>query len=118
MLPEIWEALAPSVLTAVASLLGLLLTYATWKVERWTGLKIEAQHRQALHSAIMSGVQSAMDGTLDRDQIVAQAVAYARRSVPDAVGYLLGRADDGGILMRLAEAKLREALAGRTGGPT
>lgn len=104
MLQEIWEALAPSVLEAVAALVTLMLGWATMTLKRKWGIDIEARHREALHSAIMTGVRLGMDGKLTPSEIIAQAVAYARQSVPDAIR---GLGATEGVLADLALAKMR-----------
>lgn len=107
MLNEIWEAAAPSVVELTASILMLVLTWASFKARQLFGLNIEARHREALHSAVMSGVRAALEGNLTGADAAQMAVDYARSSVPDAIKYL-GAQD--GVLMRLAEAKMQNAF--------
>lgn len=106
MLEEIATALTPLILQGAAALLTILLAWATLTLKRKLGLDIEARHREALHSAIMSGVQAALDGTPPA-KIIEDAVVYARRSVPDAIAAL--SAPDS-VLRKLAEAKMMEAM--------
>ena len=110
MFTEIWEAVAPGVFEAAGTLLMLVLTWASMTLKAKWGIEIEARHREALHSAIMSGVARAMEGGLTREMAIEAAVAYARQSVPDAIRYLT--APDG-ILFDLARAKLQQLVGGR-----
>ena len=74
--------------------------------QRW-GLEIEARHRDALHSALMSGVRAALAGGLTGRAAVDAAIEHAARSVPDAIGRLDPTAQ---VITAIAEAKLREAV--------
>ncbi|MDD2870101.1 hypothetical protein [Neomegalonema sp.] len=87
---------------------GLLLSLSQLARRRW-GIEIEAAHRDALHSALMSGVRAAVARGLNGQAATAAAVAYAGRSVPDALTAL----NPGeGVLVSIAEAKLTEASGG------
>jgi hypothetical protein len=77
------------------------------QAHRYLGVEVEARHREALHSAIMTAVRRSLIDGLSREQILQEALHYARTSVPDAVRAL---AKDDGILRALAEANLRELL--------
>ena len=114
MLEEIFEALLPLVLEAVSVLLALLLGWLAVQLRRRYGIQIEAAHRDALHTALMSGVSRAIELGLDRRAIADEALAYAKRSVPDAIAAL--RAEDD-LLRDLAVAKLGELLDGRGRAP-
>lgn len=105
MLSEIFEAIAPHLLEAFGALLTLALGWLSVTAKRKFGLDIEARHREALHSALTTGARLALDGKLTGDAAVNLAIDYARASVPDAIRALVR---DDGVLMRLAEAKLRE----------
>ncbi|HCO90946.1 MAG TPA: hypothetical protein DIT40_08235 [Alphaproteobacteria bacterium] len=85
-----------------------IIAYATRRISAWTGIQIEARHREALHSAIMTGVRTAMKGgTLSTEAMTDQAIAYARESVPDAIRAL---APNNIVLRKLAERYANEAL--------
>ncbi len=105
MLQELWEAAAPGVMEVIAALLMFVIGWASLTLKTRLGLDIEARHRDALHSAVMSGVQAAMEGNLSGQQAADMAVDYVRQSVPDAIRYL-GAPD--GVLMGLAKAKLKD----------
>lgn len=103
---QFYTAIAPSLLeisgVVVAGAIGWAATYAKRK---W-GLEIEAKHRDALHSAIMTGVQSALTKGLTGLSAQSYAIEYAKRSVDDAIKALKpGPA----ILSDLARAKLEQA---------
>ncbi len=102
----------PVALELMGLVLGALLIRATSAAkDRW-GIEIEARHREALHAALMSGARAAlMRGLTDRDAITA-AIDHARKSVPDAIGKLR---PEQRVMVRIAEAKLRDALGLRGG---
>ena len=106
------EVLAPYVFMAVSGAVVGLLTWATALFKKWTGIQIEARHREALHSAIMTGVSAALarsrtkaaSVTVDvKTQAVKEAVEWAYRSVPDALKYL-GASPE--VLAELAASKI------------
>ncbi|WP_108482247.1 hypothetical protein [Oceaniglobus ichthyenteri] len=100
--------------TAIIALIGLALTIivnrASAAFTLATGIQIEARHREALHEAIISGVESAMRhgpneafGTLR-----AHVVQHLRESVPDALKALT---PGDGVIDRLIERYAAEAFA-------
>lgn len=98
---------------ALVSLFGTILTIvisraATVAKSRW-GIEIEARHREALHSALMSGVQAALGAGLTGRAVITAATQYAAESVPDAIRALPQATS--AVMESIAEAKLREALA-------
>lgn len=107
MLAEVFEAVAPHLLEAFGAIVTLAVGWLSVTLKRKLGLDIEAQHRAALHSAMMTGAQMAMDGKLSGDAAKRLIVDYVRSSVPDAIRAL--SAPDG-VLMRMAEAKLSLVL--------
>lgn len=107
LLLNIYSAVLPTILQAIAAVLGLLLIRATtYASTRWN-IEIEARHREALHSAIMSGIASALSKGLTGKAALEAALAYTTKSVPDALHALNPSAE---VLLSLAEAKLREAV--------
>ena len=62
---------------------------------------------EALHSALMSGVRAALMRGLSGPEAVEAAIIHASGSVPDAIKALK---PDAGVLTRIAEAKLRDAM--------
>lgn len=104
---ELYTAAVPILIAAFGTILTIVLDRAT-KVarERW-GIEIEATHRAALHSALMSGVRAGLLRGLSGSEAVEAAIIHASGSVPDAIKALK---PDAGVLTRIAEAKLRDAL--------
>lgn len=105
------SAILPSILPTLLELFGLLLM--AWLVRlslfvkaKW-GIEIEARHREALHSAVMSGIRAALSKGLTGQMAVTAAIEHVTASVPDAIAALSPSAD---VLSNLVEAKLREAL--------
>lgn len=101
-----WDVM-PVVLQLIAAVLGaVLLRAANTARDRW-GIEIEARHREALHSALMSGIRAALGRGLTGKTAIDAAISYATISVPDAVVALNPARD---VLTDLASSKLREAL--------
>lgn len=98
---------------AIVSLFGLVLTTvitraATVAKTRW-GIEIEARHREAIHSALLSGVTAALARGLTGPAVTRAARVYAQDSVPDAIRALPQATES--VLASIAEAKVREVLA-------
>ena len=115
MLQPIWDTISPTMLsvlgTAIAALVAWLLaqiSVAASAIRTKTGLDIEASLRDALHMALVSGAQAAMQKNLSGQPAVQAAVDHAKASVPGAIAKL-GAPD--GILANLAKAKLGELIA-------
>jgi hypothetical protein len=100
--------LLPHALELIGVALTLLIGFVAAKVSAWTGVQIEARHREALHSALMTGIRTAVARGLPMQQAVDLAIGYARDSVPDALARL--KPSDV-TLHNLARAKLQEATA-------
>ena len=105
------DALAASVITAVVSLAGV------W-ARRWFGLEAEARMREALHSGLTTGAAAAIGNLTDfasrrlsrieiENELIALAVSYVLRSVPDAVKFF-GLTEP--RLAEMARAKLIQLL--------
>lgn len=115
MFAELWESIAPSLVELIMSVVTLILGYLAMKVRGWLKvetdaryLEMEEKHMRALHSAIRSGVLDLMDdGDIDKDKLVAGAIAYAKESVPDAMDFLL---PSDGVLAKLAKSKITELI--------
>ncbi|HBR41762.1 MAG TPA: hypothetical protein DD951_10690 [Sulfitobacter pontiacus] len=75
-----------------------------------TGIQIEAKHREALHQAVITSVESGMKYGPDVgfDTLKAHVVRYLQESVPDALTALT---PGDGVLDRLIERYARESLA-------
>lgn len=115
----------PLVLEIIAVLLGLALLWLSKLASSRFGLSIEGKHRDALHRALMSGVQlvaarvvaQPSNGAVAtdpvsiqlgaKDAIVSEVAQYVKDSVPDALAHF-GVKDT--FLRRMAEAKLNEEL--------
>lgn len=100
--------LSPVLLEIVAGLLTALISWAAMTARRKWGLEIEARHREALHSALMTGARMALARGLSGAQAADLAVGYAQSSVPDALRHLRPGAV---VLQSLASAKVAEAGA-------
>lgn len=96
----------PTVLELTGIALGGVLLRASLVAKRRWGIDIEARHREALHSALMSGVRAALDRGLSGRAAIDAALDHAGQSVPDAISALNPTVD---VLASIAKAKLREA---------
>lgn len=105
-----WGALMPPILEITSIILLAALTWAAAWAKRKFGIDIEAKHRDALHSALMSGAQLAAARQLTGNAAVALILDYVRKSVPDALAKL---SPNLAILTDLAEAKLQQTSADR-----
>lgn len=101
--------LAKLLLGAIGIVLTILINRVAGAFEAATGIRIDAAHREALHSAVQSGIEAALEEGPEAglDEIKAHAIAYAHRSVPDAIKHLV---PGDGILDDLALRYYREAL--------
>ncbi|MBT0778074.1 hypothetical protein KF941_01245 [Paracoccus sp. pheM1] len=93
-------------------LIGLAITAIIgWGVrqasKRW-GIEVEAKHREALHWALFTGAQLALERRLTGKAALDLILAYARRSVPDAIINLQPTPE---VLTDLAKAKLEQVAA-------
>lgn len=95
--------LSPEIVQIMLPVLGLVVTILCTMAERrfaaWTGIQIEAKHREALQSALTNAGQLAINKfALDRpaDQPITPAhtpilqtiaTEYVRKSVPDAINF-------------------------------
>ncbi|SIS98613.1 hypothetical protein [Paracoccus saliphilus] len=102
---------------AVWLILGVLAWFLRRLPERWR-IEIEAKHRDALHSALNTGVGLAIDALQKHpsiavpDRAAGEIVSYVRRSVPGAIRRL---GPSQGQLEQMARAKLQERLDAITG---
>lgn len=102
-----------SIITAasphILELLGVLLTgiigWAAAAARRKWGIEIEARHREAMHSALLTGAQLAMKHELTGKAAIDLVLRYIKQSVPDAIGSLKPSPD---VLTDLAKAKLEQ----------
>ena len=104
----------PEVLNTILMILGLILTFiinrAAGAFTAFTGIQIEAKHRDALHSAIKTYVESSLKHGHDVgiDYLKANTLDYLKRSIPDALAALV---PGDGVLDKLVERYAAEALA-------
>lgn len=106
-LTELYAAVLPLLLSVIAAWLARALVAAAAEAKRRWGIEIEARHRDALHSALMSGIRAALGRGLRGEDAIAAAITYAGQSVPDALDRLQ---PDAAVMADLAASKLREAL--------
>ncbi len=104
MAEELIEALLPYVVAGIVSVVSLAWGYAAVYAKRKWGIQIEAIDREALHSAIATGVDLVTDKGLTRDQRIEAVKDYVAKSVPDALRKLAPPPDvlTGLILSKLA----------------
>lgn len=107
LLGTVLGALTPHLMEVIGLALTILLggLFSTLKT-RW-GIEIEARHRAALHSAIMTGVLAALDRGLAGEAAVNAALGHVHASVPDAIEKLRPAP---GVIDNLIGAALRETL--------
>jgi len=109
------EQVQTAIMGIVALILTVIINRAAAAFTLATGVQIEARHREALHEAIKSGVESAIKhgpkvavGTMR-----AHVVQHLKESVP---GALTALTPGDGVIDRLIERYTREALS-RFGEP-
>lgn len=93
---ELIEQLTPAIVSLAATILTFLAYRANAYLKAKTGFEIEAMNRDALHSALETGVELAIAkasknktaAAAAQDELVDLIVAYVKRSVPDAIGAL------------------------------
>ncbi|MDE4272946.1 hypothetical protein PXK58_00950 [Phaeobacter gallaeciensis] len=106
-LTDILQQLQPALISVLGLVLTVLIGGASQVMKQRFGIEIEARHREALHSALMSGISAAIeDGPgAGKDVLIEKAVTYARESVPDAIAQLRPSET---LLRRLVMGKLKE----------
>lgn len=105
---DLLTALTPSLLDLAGVALTALIGLATVRFQRWTGIQIEARHREALHSAIMTAARVAVARKLAPDAATQFVSSYVRNSVPDALQQLAPPADTLDVLVRSRLAQAAE----------
>lgn len=84
---HLWDLAIPVLSTVVTFAIG----WAATRFSAWSGVQIEAKHREALHSAIMTGIGYARSrltlggSAASPKELVIQAKSYVETSVPDAI---------------------------------
>ncbi|WOI34186.1 hypothetical protein R1T40_05495 [Tritonibacter scottomollicae] len=104
-LNDILQELLPVALSGLSVLLTALIGSAAHTAKQRWGLDIEARHREALHSALMSGIRAGVERGPNEaaEVLIREAVEHAKRSVPDAI---LRLGPDDSVLSNLARSKL------------
>lgn len=103
----LFAELSAAVLPAIVALFGTILTIilnraAKEAKDRW-GVEVEAHHRDALHSAVMSGLLAALGRGMNGDAAIDAAIDHVSASVPDALKAL---SPAPGVLRAIVQAKL------------
>lgn len=99
--------LLPTLLQIVSTVLGVVLIRAASVAKARWGIEIEARHREALQTAIMSGIRAALTRGLTGEAAVQAAISHASRSTADAIDHFKPLPD---VLESIARAKLEEAV--------
>lgn len=98
----------PYMMEMLGIILSSVIAWTASKARQKWGLDMQDRHRQALHSALMTGARLAADGGLTKHAAIQIIVDHVRASVPDALAELR---PDAQTLGNLARAKLAEAMA-------
>lgn len=107
ILAEFADQTMPLILQMIGAVLAILLARAANAArDRW-GIEIEDSRRDALHSALMTGIAAALaEGKTGAEAIRAAVDHVLRKGAPDAVSWFqLTRFD----LEHMARAALQEA---------
>lgn len=93
--PVLEHVVLPLATIVITALIGWIASI----VKRWTGIEVEAKHRQALQSALMNGVRYAiqqlssggkivdLNSTEWRERLIEESMDYIEASVPDALEF-------------------------------
>ena len=80
-------ALAPHLLELIAAILTIIIGWLAAEARARWGVEIEARHREALHSALTTGVRYALSrGHQDQKAATEAAVDCKRRRAPTCPG--------------------------------
>ncbi len=116
----IWGSLRPYIADLFGLLVAAAVAYVAKIIKDRFGIEIEAKHRDALHSAAVTGINMALgqlDGRMDKlsidvkNKVLADAMNYAIKAAPDAMKYF-GIDEKSRMLADLLKAKLTVALPG------
>ena len=111
MLDILNTLIAPYVADIAGAVATALIGYLVALVKARFGIEIEARHREALHSAMTTGMLLALSRLgvgASKTALTTAAVEYAKASVPDALKKL---APSDGVLADLAVSKLQSILS-------
>lgn len=101
------DYLTPYIPVLLDALVYGLIGYAALLIRRWTGIEIEAKHREALHSAIRNGVLQAASRGMTGPEAKKLIAGYVTESVPEA---LVRLAPSPEVLDGLIRAKMAELM--------
>ncbi len=107
LLSELSATVTPALVALFGTVLTIIINRASAVARQRWGVEVESRHREALHSAIMSGIQAALLRGAKRDTAIQAGIKHAMSSVPDAISALAPKED---VLRSIAEAKLREVV--------
>lgn len=94
--PAFFETVNPLLFNLLSAGIAVGVGYALKRFTDWTGISIEAKHREALQSALENAARLAvghienklLGKPIDRSNpALLAATKYVRQSVPDAVGF-------------------------------
>lgn len=105
MLNDILAALAPYLPALLDWLIAAVVGWLALRFTRWTGIQIEARHREALQSALRNGALLALSRHLTGSPAADLVRGYVESSSPGALKYF---APSAGLLDGLIRAKLAE----------
>lgn len=93
------DVIQPLLATILSILIPLIVGYIAKRFRDWTGMEMEARHREALQSALANAAKTTLGGASKH-----QAIDYVMTSVPDALKAL--GADDVHRVSKLLEPHL------------
>lgn len=108
---ELYASILPTILELTAAVLSVVLLRLSAVAKRKWGIEIEANHREAFQSAIMSGISAALSRGLTGSAAIDAAIEHAEASVPDAMAALKPTQQ---VLVNIASAKLNAATSARS----
>lgn len=98
----------PTLGVVLSIVIPVFIGWVAIQYHRLTGVQMSAEHRDALHSAINTGINAALNRGITGKAATSFAIEYAiTKGAPDAVKYL----QPGSALREIAESKLDAALA-------
>lgn len=85
---QFWEAFAPALGMTMGTVLIALSGWGLAILQKYTGVKIEEKHMNALHSALMTGAAAAVakkSAGASQAALQQEVVQHVIKSVPDAI---------------------------------
>lgn len=77
------DAIRPALADIAVAVIAAAVAWAAQRFQAWTGIQIEARHREALQSALANGARTMIENGSEADFL--RAIDYVERSVPDAL---------------------------------